>query len=185
MEEASGHWEEVRIQQHQARAPEDIITYKFAANINDKKAREKFIKGPLKLKLVLETIELDNYNRKFGDKYAKFKRQRKTSSDTSSKDEQIEQIGYTKHMPRKRTAITNEKKNAGPQLTLLWKAKLDTGQDLPGTESPMQQLQKDVTFCESMPIKDRESDTRRRHRKQYGAMARNRSYTIRQRDYSH
>ena len=42
--------------------PEDIITYKFAASINDKKARDKFIKGPLKLQLVLETIELDNYN---------------------------------------------------------------------------------------------------------------------------
>ena len=38
--------------------PEDIITYKFAASIN-KKARDKFIKGPLKLQLILETIELD------------------------------------------------------------------------------------------------------------------------------
>ena len=48
--------------------PEEIITYKFAATINDKKARDKFIKGPLKLQMVLETIEQDNYNRKYGDK---------------------------------------------------------------------------------------------------------------------
>ena len=45
--------------------PEEIITYKFAATINDKKARDKFIKGPLKLQMVLETIEQDNYNRKY------------------------------------------------------------------------------------------------------------------------
>ena len=36
--------------------PEDIIPYKFAASINDRKARDMFVKGPLKLKLVLETI---------------------------------------------------------------------------------------------------------------------------------
>ena len=48
--------------------PEEVITYKFAATINDKKARDKFIKGPLKLQMVLETIEQDNYNRKYGDK---------------------------------------------------------------------------------------------------------------------
>ena len=40
--------------------PEEIITYKFAATINDKKARGKFIKGPLKLLMVLETIEQDS-----------------------------------------------------------------------------------------------------------------------------
>ena len=37
--------------------PEEIITYKFAATINDTKARDTFVKGPLKLQLVLETIE--------------------------------------------------------------------------------------------------------------------------------
>ena len=46
---------------------EDIIPYKFAATIKDKRARDKFITGPLKIQLVLETIELDNYNRKYGD----------------------------------------------------------------------------------------------------------------------
>ena len=40
--------------------PEEIITYKFAATINDQKARDKFIKGPLKLQTVLKTIEQDN-----------------------------------------------------------------------------------------------------------------------------
>ena len=37
---------------------EEIIAYKFASTIRDKKARDKFIKGPLKIKLVLEKIEL-------------------------------------------------------------------------------------------------------------------------------
>ena len=44
--------------------PKEIITYEFAATINGKKAWDKFIKGPLKLELILETIELDNYNLK-------------------------------------------------------------------------------------------------------------------------
>ena len=48
--------------------PEEIITYKFPVTTNDKKARDEFIKGPLKLQMVLETIEQDNYNRKYGDK---------------------------------------------------------------------------------------------------------------------
>ena len=47
---------------------EEIFTYKFAATIKDKRAQDKFIKGPLKIQLVMETIELDNYNRKYGDK---------------------------------------------------------------------------------------------------------------------
>ena len=42
---------------------EEIITYKVASTIKDKKARDKFIRGPLELQLVLDTIELDNYNR--------------------------------------------------------------------------------------------------------------------------
>ena len=44
--------------------PQEITTYKFAATIKDKKARDKFIKGSLELQTVLETIEQDNYNRK-------------------------------------------------------------------------------------------------------------------------
>ena len=44
--------------------PEEVITYIFAATINDKKARDKLIIGPLKLQLVLGTTEMDNYNRK-------------------------------------------------------------------------------------------------------------------------
>ena len=42
---------------------DEIITYKFAATIKDEKARDKFIKGTLKIQLVLETIDLDNYTR--------------------------------------------------------------------------------------------------------------------------
>ena len=48
--------------------PEEIIIYKFAATINDTKAQDNFIKGPLELQLVLETIELDNYNCKYSEK---------------------------------------------------------------------------------------------------------------------
>ena len=43
----------------------EIITCKFAVTKKDKDARDKFLKGPLKLQMVLETIELDNDNRKY------------------------------------------------------------------------------------------------------------------------
>ena len=78
-------------------APEEIITYKFAATINDKKARDKFIKELLKLQMVLETIEQDNYNRKYGDKKPN-KKHRKLPSDSSSSEEQV---AYT-HPAQKR-----------------------------------------------------------------------------------
>ena len=86
--------------------PEEIITYKFAATIKDKRARDKFVKGPLKLQLVLETIELDNYNRKYGDKIPKIKKAKResTSSSTSS-----EQVGHTNQL-RKRKTHFNEKR---------------------------------------------------------------------------
>ena len=86
--------------------PEEIITYKFAATIKDKRARDKFIKGPLKMQLVLETIELDNYNRKYGDKKPKIKKAKRksTSSSTSS-----EQVGHTNQL-RKRKTHFNEKR---------------------------------------------------------------------------
>ena len=87
--------------------PEDIITYKFAASINDKKARDKFIKGPLKLQLILETIELDNYNRKYGDRQNKTKRQRRNFSGSTSGDEQVE---YTKPATKKKATFTGKKK---------------------------------------------------------------------------
>ena len=68
--------------------PEEIITYKFEATLNDKKARYKFIKGPPKLQMVLETIEQDNFNRKYGDKKPT-KKHRKAPSDSSSSEEQV------------------------------------------------------------------------------------------------
>ena len=89
--------------------PEDIITYKFAASINGKKAGDKFIKGPLKLQLVLETIELNNYNRKYGDKPSHSKRQRKNSSENTSEDEQV---GYTKPAAKRKNTFAGKKKNS-------------------------------------------------------------------------
>ena len=68
--------------------PEEIITYKFAATIKDKKAQDKFIKGPLKLQVVLETNEQDNYNRKYGDKKTN-KKHRKLKLESSLSEEQV------------------------------------------------------------------------------------------------
>ena len=46
--------------------PKEVITCKFAATINDKKACGQLIKRPLKLQMVLEIVEQDNHNRKYG-----------------------------------------------------------------------------------------------------------------------
>ena len=86
--------------------PEEIITYKFAATVNDRKARDKFIKGPIKLQMVLETIEQDNYNRKYGDKKPK-KKHRKRPSDSSSSEEQV---AYTHPARQRETTETGKKK---------------------------------------------------------------------------
>ena len=84
---------------------EEIITYKFAATIKDKRARDKFIKGPLKIQLVLGTIELDNYNRKYGDKKPKIKKARKDFTNSSTSSELIGHINQT----RKQKPQFNEK----------------------------------------------------------------------------
>ena len=85
--------------------PEDIITYKFAASINDKKARDKFIKGPLKLQLILETVELDNYNCKYGNKQNKKSAEipRRVNPKTNKSDIQNPE-------QRKKATFTGEKK---------------------------------------------------------------------------
>ena len=66
------HWEKLvdikRKCEFNQITPEEIITHKFAASINDKKAPDEFIEGPSELRTVLETIELDNYNRKNRDR---------------------------------------------------------------------------------------------------------------------
>ena len=88
--------------------PEEIITYKFASSIRDKKAKEKFIKGPLNIQLVRETIEKDNYDRKYGDKPKKKTRE---SSTSDSLEENNEQISHTKHNKRTRFNKAQEKNN--------------------------------------------------------------------------
>ena len=85
---------------------EESIRYKFAATIKDERARDKFIKGPLKIQLVLETIELDNYNRKYRDKKPKTKKARKDATSSSASSELI---GHT-NQTRKRKPQFNEKK---------------------------------------------------------------------------
>ena len=89
--------------------PEEIITYKFAATINDKKARDNFIKGPLKLQMVLQTIEQDNYNRKYGDKKPTNKKHQRLPSDSSSSEEQF---AYTHPARKRETTETGKKKSS-------------------------------------------------------------------------
>ena len=106
--------------------PEDIITYKFAASINDKKAKDKFIKGPLKLQLILETIELDNYNRKYGINKAKQKDSaeipRKVHPKTIKSDIQHRQprkkppLRLRRKLPRE-TAISAERPTGHPNIS--------------------------------------------------------------------
>ena len=115
--------------------PEEIITYKFAATIKDKRARDKFIKGPLKIQLVLETIELDNYNRKYGDKKPKIEKSQKRLRKqlnivrTSRPYESITEAKNT---------LQREKKNFKQKLPLLRETKLVYGTRLPSTEITMQ-----------------------------------------------
>ena len=111
---------------------EEIITYKFASTIKDKKARDKFIKGPLKLQLVLDTIELDNYNRKYGDKRPKSKKVRKDSSNSSTS---TELIGHTNQSKQKNKFHREE--IFKPGLPFLRKTKLVNGTYLSGTEGSM------------------------------------------------
>ena len=85
--------------------PEENINYKFAATINDKKAQDKFIKGPLKLQMVLETIEQDNYILKYGDKKTN-KKHRNLQLESSSSEEQV---AHT-HPARKRKVAEMGKK---------------------------------------------------------------------------
>ena len=95
---------------------EEIITYNFAATIKNKKARDKSIKGPLKLQLVLETIEVDNYNRKYGDKKPRKNQgkiqqtalQKKNRSDKQAKHGNENQSSTRKENFQTRTAAFTE-----------------------------------------------------------------------------
>ena len=57
----------------------------------------------------METIELDNYNRKYGDKPSHSKRQLKNSSENTSEDEQV---GYTKPAAKRKNTFAGKKKNS-------------------------------------------------------------------------
>ena len=86
--------------------PEAIITYPFAATIY-KKARENIKKGPLELRTVLETIEVDKYNRKYAEKKQKNKKQRRVSSGSSSNGEQN---AFTRPARKRKLFDTDKKK---------------------------------------------------------------------------
>ena len=102
---------------------EEIITYKFAATIKDKKARDKFIKCPLKNQSVLETIELDNYNRQYEDKKPRNKKPQKRFNKKL--------IG--RRTDRRHKPSTKTKTVFKPELPLLRKTELVTRTHTPGT----------------------------------------------------
>ena len=85
---------------------EEIITYKFATTIKDKRARDNPLKGPLNIQLVLETIELNNYNQKYGDKKPKIKKARKDSTSSSTSSDLVKQ---TKHGSEKPNSTKKKK----------------------------------------------------------------------------
>ena len=94
----------MRIQHYHTRRHHHL---KICSLYQRQKSPRKFIKGPPNLQLILETIELGNYNRKYGDKQSKTKRQGRNSSESTSKDEQV---GYTKPATKKKAAFTGKKK---------------------------------------------------------------------------
>ena len=140
--------------------PEDIITYKFAATIIDKKARDKFNKGQLKLSLILETIELDNYNRKYGDKPTTSKRQRKMSSESTSEEEQV---GYTKPATKKKATFTAKKKNTERNCHFCGKSNWTPDHTCPARKAKCNNCKKSGNFakvCRSRTVKRiQEEDT--------------------------
>ena len=101
------------------------------ATIKGKKSRDKFIKGPLKIQLVLETIELDNYNRKYGRKNRETKNPAKNQQTALQKKEQI---GHT-NQTRKRKPTFHEKRNISNRNCRFWKTKLVARTYMPSTES--------------------------------------------------
>ena len=91
--------------------PEEIIIYKFAATMNDTKAQDNFIKGPLEIQLVLETIELDNYNCKYSEKKTNTEikdKHHRTVPRTENKLPTQNQHGSKKRMKRTRENKTLE-----------------------------------------------------------------------------
>ena len=119
MEKTGGHWKKCDFNNITA---EEIITYKFAATIQDKRARDKFVKGPLKIQLVVETIELDNYNRKYGDKKPKIKKARKDSTISSTSSELIIQTKHGNEKPNstKKENFQTEAAVSAENRTGLW-----------------------------------------------------------------
>ena len=109
----------------------EIITYIFAATIINKKARDKFIEGPLELPTDLEIIELDSYDRKYGNKKQK------------TEDNILWQLMYQqtncfhKAGTVAKTVWHRQEENMKPKLPLLQQIELDPGTFMPGTESIM------------------------------------------------
>ena len=69
------------------------------------------MKGPLQLRNVLETIELDNYNRKYRDKIQRNKKQRRVSSVSSSKENKLPLPGQ--HGSEDRSTPTRRSRQSG------------------------------------------------------------------------
>ena len=132
--------------------PEESITYKFAATIKDKRGREKFIKGPLKRQLVLDTKELDNCNRKYGDKKQKHKKARKDSSSSSTS---TNLVGHTNHSRKHRTNFNEKKKFSNRNCRFCGKTNWSLEQNCPARKAQCHNCKKMGHFanvCKSKTV---------------------------------
>ena len=133
--------------------PEEIITYNFAATNKDKRARDKFIKGPLKIQLVLDTIELDNYNRKYEDKKPKYKKARK---DSSSSLTSTELIGHTNQSRKNKTNFNEKKKFSNRICRFCEKPNWSLEHICPARKAQCINCKKDGIFCQGVQIQNRQ-----------------------------
>ena len=119
----------------------------------------------------METIILDNYNRKYGDKKSRFKKNEENDirQFLRQRANRISQLST-----EKKIELHGQDEAKCPKMSLLREIKLDTGTSM---RSTMQQFQENGTFYQSMPIEDRKMETKRRNRQQLGSMVRNKTYT--------
>ena len=131
---------------------EETTMYNIAATINDKKARDKVFKGPLEQRTVPETIELDNYNRKYGDRKQKYKKQRRVSSGSSSNGEQV---AITSPARKQKPIDTDEKTSSTQNCHFCGKSNWIPELSLPARKSQCNICKKTghfATVCESKTV---------------------------------
>ena len=131
----------MRIQHHHTRSHHHL---QICSILQQESPRDNFIKDPLKLQLTLETIELDNYNRKYGDKQAKPKRQRRNSCESTSEDEQV---GYTKPATKKKATFTGKNKTTEQNCHFCGKANWTPDHTCPARKAKFNNCKKSGYFA--------------------------------------